>query len=177
MKRHLEYSDKRGTNLLGSYTPCFLKTSATIGTVELTGLEITSTKALGAVVAIPVARSRTIPALICRKSGNRSSTADSSVGAGWLALSGRRGDAKRRANRRPCDEREPQKQRESPERGALPWSFDSTGAVGRPGARPPIAFAPTKAERFAAIPPRWSVTAELTSSMKEICPPLQNGAT
>lgn len=73
MKRHLEYSDKRGTNLLGSYTPCFLKTSATIGTVELTGLEITSTKALGAVVAIPVARSRTIPALICRGIGGGAS--------------------------------------------------------------------------------------------------------
>jgi hypothetical protein len=41
-----------------------LKTSATMGTVELTGLEITRTKALGAVVAMPVARSRTIPALI-----------------------------------------------------------------------------------------------------------------
>lgn len=49
---------------LGSKTPCFLKTSATMGTVELTGLEITRTKALGAVVAMPVARSRTIPALI-----------------------------------------------------------------------------------------------------------------
>jgi len=50
--------------LLGSKTPCFLKTSATMGTVELTGLEITRTKALGAVVAMPVARSRTMPALI-----------------------------------------------------------------------------------------------------------------
>lgn len=49
---------------LGSKTPCFLKTSATMGTVELTGLEMTSTKALGAVVAIPVARSLTMPALI-----------------------------------------------------------------------------------------------------------------
>ena len=37
-----------------------------MGTVELTGLEITKTKALGAVVAMPVARSRTIPALIYR---------------------------------------------------------------------------------------------------------------
>lgn len=52
------------THFLGSKTPCFLRTSATIGTVELTGLEMTRTNALGAVVAIPVARSRTIPALI-----------------------------------------------------------------------------------------------------------------
>lgn len=36
-----------------------------MGTVELTGLEITRMKALGAAVAMPVARSRTIPALIC----------------------------------------------------------------------------------------------------------------
>lgn len=50
--------------LLGSKTPCFLKTSATIGTVEFTGFEMTSTYAFGAVVAMPVARSRTIPALI-----------------------------------------------------------------------------------------------------------------
>jgi hypothetical protein len=50
--------------LLGSKTPFFLKTSATIGTVELTGLEMTRTKAFGAVVAIAVARSRTMPALI-----------------------------------------------------------------------------------------------------------------
>jgi hypothetical protein len=50
--------------LFGSKTPCFLKTSATMGTVELTGLEITRTTAFGAVVAMPVARSRTIPALI-----------------------------------------------------------------------------------------------------------------
>ena len=49
---------------LGSKTPCFLKTSATMGTVELTGLEMTRTKALGAVVAIPVAKSLTMPALI-----------------------------------------------------------------------------------------------------------------
>jgi len=36
-----------------------------MGTVELTGLEITRTNALGAVVAIPVARPFTMPALIC----------------------------------------------------------------------------------------------------------------
>lgn len=35
-----------------------------MGTVEFTGLEITSTNALGAVVAIAVARSLMIPALI-----------------------------------------------------------------------------------------------------------------
>jgi hypothetical protein len=35
-----------------------------MGTVELTGLEITNTKAFGAVVAIPVAKSFTMPALI-----------------------------------------------------------------------------------------------------------------
>ena len=54
-----------GNYLLGLNTPCFLKTSTTMGTVELTGFEMTSTKALGAAVAIPVARSRTMPALIC----------------------------------------------------------------------------------------------------------------
>jgi len=52
------------SHLLGSNMPCFLNTSATIGTVELTGFEMTSTNALGDVVAISVARSRTIPALI-----------------------------------------------------------------------------------------------------------------
>jgi hypothetical protein len=43
--------------LLGSKIPRFLKTSATMGTVELTGLEITRMNALGAVAAIPTARS------------------------------------------------------------------------------------------------------------------------
>lgn len=56
-----------GTYRLGSKTPCFLKTSATMGTVELTGLEMTRTKALGAVFAMPVARSLMIPALIYMK--------------------------------------------------------------------------------------------------------------
>lgn len=55
-------------HLLGSKTPCCLKTSATIGTVELTGLEITRTNAFGAFFAMPVARSRTIPALILNRS-------------------------------------------------------------------------------------------------------------
>jgi len=52
-------------HLLGSKTPCFLKTSTTMGTVELTGFEMTRTNAFGAVVAMPAARSRTIPPLIC----------------------------------------------------------------------------------------------------------------
>ena len=51
-------------SFLGSKTLAFLRTSAAMGTVELTGLEMTRTNALGAVLAIPVARSRTIPALI-----------------------------------------------------------------------------------------------------------------
>jgi hypothetical protein len=42
----------------------FFKTSATIGTVELTGLEMTATKAFGQYSVIPIARSLTIPALI-----------------------------------------------------------------------------------------------------------------
>ena len=46
---------------------CFLKTSATMGTVELTGFEITRTNALGAVFAIAVARSRMMPPLIYHK--------------------------------------------------------------------------------------------------------------
>ena len=49
--------------------PFFLRTSATIGTVELTGFEMTRTKALGECSAMPTAMSRTIPALICA-SGN-----------------------------------------------------------------------------------------------------------
>jgi hypothetical protein len=39
-----------------------------MGTVELTGLEMTRIKALGQEDAIPFARSRTIPALILNKS-------------------------------------------------------------------------------------------------------------
>jgi len=57
-------------NLLGLKTPCFLNTSATMGTVELTGLEMTRTNAFGAAVAIPVARSRTMPALIWKNAVN-----------------------------------------------------------------------------------------------------------
>lgn len=53
---------------LGSYVPAFLKTSAAIGTVELTGLLITFTIALGQHFAIPSQRVRTIPALMLNKS-------------------------------------------------------------------------------------------------------------
>ena len=55
------------TYRLGSKTLCFLKTSATMGTVELTGFEITRTNALGAVFAMAVARSRMMPPLIYHK--------------------------------------------------------------------------------------------------------------
>ena len=54
--------------LLGSNTPCFLSTSATISTVELTGFEMTSTKALGTMVTMPVARLHTMQALILKRS-------------------------------------------------------------------------------------------------------------
>jgi len=53
---------------LGSYVPAFLKTSAAIGTVELTGLLITFTIALGQQFAIPSQRVRTIPALMLNRS-------------------------------------------------------------------------------------------------------------
>ena len=55
-------------SFLGLNTFCDLSTSATIGTVELTGLEMTRTKALGEYVATPFARSLTIPALILKRS-------------------------------------------------------------------------------------------------------------
>ena len=51
-------------NLLGSKTPCFFKTSAKMGTVELTGLEMMRTMAEGACSAVALARSRTIEALV-----------------------------------------------------------------------------------------------------------------
>ena len=50
---------------LGSYTPAFLSTSAKIGTVELTGLEMTRMNALGQALAMEDARVAQIPALIC----------------------------------------------------------------------------------------------------------------
>lgn len=51
-------------NFLGSKTPAFLRTSAKMGTVELTGLEMTRMKALGAAVAMADARVAQMPALI-----------------------------------------------------------------------------------------------------------------
>jgi hypothetical protein len=50
--------------LLGSKAPWRLRTSATMGTVELTGLEMTRIKAPGQFLTIPSDRSRMIPALI-----------------------------------------------------------------------------------------------------------------
>ena len=60
----LQYHVNDQTYLLGLKTLCFLNTSTTMGTVEFTGLEMTRTNAFGQVFAIPVARSRTMPALI-----------------------------------------------------------------------------------------------------------------
>ena len=51
----------------GSNTPAFSRVLATIGTVELTGLEMTRMWAFGEVAATAVARSRTIEALVCLK--------------------------------------------------------------------------------------------------------------
>ena len=53
---------------LGSYTPCFLKISAVMGTVELTGLLMTLSRAPGHASAHAATRSRTMPALILNKS-------------------------------------------------------------------------------------------------------------
>jgi hypothetical protein len=50
---------------LGSYTPAFLKTSAQMGTVELTGLAMMARWALGQYLAQAVARSLTMEALVC----------------------------------------------------------------------------------------------------------------
>ena len=50
--------------LLGSKIPFFLKTSQTMGTVELTGLEMTRTNALGQFLTMPSDKSRIMPALI-----------------------------------------------------------------------------------------------------------------
>lgn len=55
-------------SFLGLNTFLALRTSATMGTVELTGLEMTRMKASGQEVAIPLARSLTMPALILNKS-------------------------------------------------------------------------------------------------------------
>lgn len=51
-------------NRLGSKTPAFLKTSAKMGTVELTGLEMMQIMALGQCSAHALARSRTMEALV-----------------------------------------------------------------------------------------------------------------
>lgn len=51
----------------GSNTPAFSRVEATIGTVELTGFEITRMCAVGATRATAVARSRTMDALVWRK--------------------------------------------------------------------------------------------------------------
>lgn len=58
-------------SFLGLNTFLDFRTSATIGTVELTGLEMTRTNALGQYSAIPFARSLTIPALILNRSGRQ----------------------------------------------------------------------------------------------------------
>lgn len=51
-----------------SYTPCFLKTSATIGTMELTGFEMTAIRARGQCSAQAVASECTMPALMPKRS-------------------------------------------------------------------------------------------------------------
>jgi hypothetical protein len=61
-------TDFEESHRLGSKTPFFLSTSATIGTVELTGFEMTKTNALGQWAAIPTAISRTIEALMLKRS-------------------------------------------------------------------------------------------------------------
>lgn len=48
----------------GSNWPAFLKVSATMGTVELTGFEMTQTCASGETRAMAAARSRTIEAFV-----------------------------------------------------------------------------------------------------------------
>ena len=55
-------------SFFGSYTPRVFKTSAAIGTVELTGLEMTRSIAAGACVATAAVRSRTMPALTLKRS-------------------------------------------------------------------------------------------------------------
>lgn len=52
----------------GSKTPAFSKTEATIGTVELTGLEMTRTCASGETRATADARSRTMDAFVWKNS-------------------------------------------------------------------------------------------------------------
>lgn len=59
--------DGRGKRF-GSYTPCFLNTSATIGTVLLTGLAMMHSIAFGQCLAAASARFLTIVALVLNKS-------------------------------------------------------------------------------------------------------------
>ena len=53
---------------LGSYAPAFFSTSAAMGTVELTGLEMMLSTALGACLATAAARAATMPALMENRS-------------------------------------------------------------------------------------------------------------
>jgi len=55
-------------SFLGLYTPCFLRTSAAMGTVEFTGLEIMVMRASGQFLATPSTRPATMPALIAKRS-------------------------------------------------------------------------------------------------------------
>jgi hypothetical protein len=57
------------TDLVGSKTPAFLKTSATMGTVEFTGLAMTRILALGETSAAALAKSRTMEALVWHHEG------------------------------------------------------------------------------------------------------------
>lgn len=52
----------------GSKTPAFLRTSAAMGTVEFTGLEIMRTNAFGQTSATPLISVSTMPALTLKRS-------------------------------------------------------------------------------------------------------------
>src|SRR5690349_1661604 len=72
--------------LLGSNAPCCLRTSATIGTVELTGLEMTRIKAVGQFLAIPSDKSRIMPALIYTKKEEEQEVSNEEQGAWFRSL-------------------------------------------------------------------------------------------
>lgn len=72
--------------LLGSNAPCCLRTSATIGTVELTGLEMTRIKAVGQFLAIPSDKSRIMPALIYTKKEEEQEVSNKEQGAWFRSL-------------------------------------------------------------------------------------------
>merc|ERR1719509_260951 len=55
-------------SFLGLYTPAILKTSATMGTVELTGLVMTAIMAVGQTLAAAAARVATMEALVTNRS-------------------------------------------------------------------------------------------------------------